>query len=83
MQESMGPIADRTQEHLLLNDAAIVQIRRLLLKALKDHAAGKPLPGMKAADYRVRSIRVEASSNEPFSETVKRHLRVQTPAAAE
>jgi phthalate 4,5-dioxygenase len=83
VQESMGPIADRSLEHLLLNDAAIVQIRRLLLKTLKDHAAGKPLPGTKAADYRVRSIRVQASSNEPFSETVKRHLRVDRPAAAE
>jgi hypothetical protein len=83
VQESMGPIADRSLEHLLPSDAAVVKIRRLLLQALKDHAAGKPLPGMNPAAYRVRSIRVEASSNEPFSETVKRHLKVETPAAAE
>ncbi len=28
IQESMGPIADRTPEHLLASDAAIVKIRR-------------------------------------------------------
>ena len=83
VQESMGPIADRGQEHLLLCDAAVAGIHRLLLQSLKDHAAGKPLPGQDPASYRVRSIRVEASSNEPFSETVKRHLRPQPPAAAE
>ena len=31
MQESMGPVADRTKEHLLTCDAAIVRLRRLLL----------------------------------------------------
>ena len=44
VQESMGPIADRTLEHLGISDTAIVKIRRLLLQTLKDHAAGKPLP---------------------------------------
>jgi hypothetical protein len=41
-------------------DAAIVKIRRLLLQTLRDHASGKPLPGMHAASYRVRSMRCEA-----------------------
>jgi len=57
IQESMGPIADRTAEHLLACDAAIVKIRRLLLQTLKDHADGKSLPGMNPASYRVRSRR--------------------------
>ena len=48
IQESMGPIADRTIEHLGVSDTAIVKIRRLLLQTLKDHAAGKPLPGMRS-----------------------------------
>ena len=59
IQESMGPIADRALEHLLVSDTAIVKIRRLLLQTLKDHAAGKPLPGMKPASFRVRSARCE------------------------
>jgi len=36
IQESMGPIANRTIEHLGISDTAIVKIRRLLLQALKD-----------------------------------------------
>jgi len=39
----MGPIADRTLEHLGISDTAIARIRRLLLQTLKDHAAGKTL----------------------------------------
>ena len=60
IQESMGPIADRTREYLLATDTAIVKIRRLLLQALDNHAAGKPLPGTKPESYRVRSTRFEA-----------------------
>jgi phenylpropionate dioxygenase-like ring-hydroxylating dioxygenase large terminal subunit len=74
MQESMGPIADRRREHLLANDLAIVKIRRLLLKLLDDHAAGKPLPGMKASSYRVRSTRYETPGSASFADTVERHI---------
>ncbi len=57
VQESMGPIADRTQEFLLPCDIEIVKIRRLYLQALDDMASGKPLMGMTAADYRMRMER--------------------------
>ncbi len=83
IQESMGPIADRTAEHLLACDAAIVKIRRLLLQTLKDHAAGKPLPGMDPASYRVRSGRFEAPKGEPFAEAMARYVRRDIPVAAE
>lgn len=36
MQESMGPICDRTREHLGASDAAIVQMRHRLLNAAND-----------------------------------------------
>ena len=72
VQESMGPIADRTLEHLGISDTAIVKIRRLLLQALKDHAAGKPLPGLDPKSYRVRSARYRAPTGTPFSETMER-----------
>jgi phenylpropionate dioxygenase-like ring-hydroxylating dioxygenase large terminal subunit len=74
MQESMGAIADRRKEHLLANDLAIVKIRRLLLKLLDDYAAGKPLPGMKGASYRVRSTRYETPGSASFADTVERHI---------
>jgi phenylpropionate dioxygenase-like ring-hydroxylating dioxygenase large terminal subunit len=83
IQESMGPIADRTAEHLLACDAAIVKIRRLLLQTLKDHAAGKPLPGMNPASYRVRSGRFEAKKGVPFAEAMQDYVRFDTPIAAE
>jgi phthalate 4,5-dioxygenase oxygenase subunit len=83
IQESMGPIADRTAEHLLACDAAIGKIRRLLLQTLKDHAAGKPLPGMDPASYRVRSGRFEAAKEVPFADAMEQYVRRDTPIAAE
>jgi len=79
----MGPIADRSKEHLLASDAAIVKIRRLLLQTLKDHAAGKPLPGMRPESYRVRSARCEAPKAQPIADLIERHVRVETQVAAE
>ena len=83
IQESMGPIADRTAEHLLACDAAIVKIRRLLLQMLKDHATGKPLPGMNPASYRVRSGRFEAAKGVQFADAMNQYIRRDPPIAAE
>jgi hypothetical protein len=76
IQESMGPIADRSAEHLLACDAAIVKIRRLLLQTLKDHAAGNPLPGMRPESYRVRSTRYEAPPGAPFAPIMNERVRI-------
>lgn len=76
MQESMGPIADRTQEFLFVGDSGIVRIRKLLLKALQDFADGKPLIGMDPAGYRVRSFRHECPPGVPLSAVVKEKLTV-------
>ena len=83
IQESMGAISDRSLEHLLPSDAAIVKIRRLLLQTLKDNADGKPLPGMNPESYRVRSARVELPKGAAVAEAVERCVRVATPVAAE
>ena len=83
IQESMGPVADRSLEHLLLCDTAIMKIRRLLLETLRDHAAGKPLPGIDPASYRVRSMRCERPKGAPFAETMGDLVRVDNPVAAE
>ena len=83
IQESMGPISDRSLEHLLPSDAAIVKIRKLLLQTLSDHAAGKPLPGMNPESYRVRSARVELPKGTPVAEAVERSVRMDTQVAAE
>ena len=44
-QASMGPIVDRTKEHLSTADVAVIQARRLLLQALDDMEAGRPVVG--------------------------------------
>ena len=44
--ESMGPIVDRTKEHLGVSDSYLIQVRRFLLKAVRDLQAGKPPPGL-------------------------------------
>lgn len=45
MQESMGPIVDRSREHLTPADAAIIRLRRRLETAAKELAAGGGPPG--------------------------------------
>jgi hypothetical protein len=44
--ESMGPIFDRTREHLGKSDSFLIQSRRFLLKALYDFQQGKEPPGV-------------------------------------
>jgi phthalate 4,5-dioxygenase len=82
IQESMGPIADRSAEHLLACDAAIVKIRRLLLQTLKDHTDGKALPGMRPESYRVRSTRYEAPRDAPFATIMHERVRIDAPVPA-
>ena len=48
--ESMGPIQDRTREHLGTSDKAIMANRRTLLQAIDDVAAGKMPPGLAQAE---------------------------------
>ncbi|MDM0046584.1 aromatic ring-hydroxylating dioxygenase subunit alpha [Variovorax dokdonensis] len=42
--ESMGPIQDRTREHLGTTDKGITLYRRILVKAIEAAQAGEPLP---------------------------------------
>ncbi len=46
MWESMGPIADRTQERLGASDIAIVQFRRLMLDAVNSFQANEKVIGL-------------------------------------
>jgi hypothetical protein len=56
-QETMGPIYDRTQEHLGTSDAMIIQARRALIKAAKTlQNDGSLPPGVENPSlYRMRS----------------------------
>ena len=57
--ESMGPIADRTREHLGASDVAVIRMRRCLLDAARALAAGvdppvsrPPYPGVRSTPRR-------------------------------
>lgn len=54
--ETMGPIYDRTREHLGTTDLAIVRFHSLLLRAAQDVAEGKEPPAV-GADHDYRGIR--------------------------
>jgi phthalate 4,5-dioxygenase len=54
VQESMGPIADRSIEHLGSSDSAIIRVRRLWLSAVQDGSA-PPLGVAAPESYRVRA----------------------------
>jgi phthalate 4,5-dioxygenase len=43
--ESMGPIADRTKEHLGYSDRIITAARRMIFRAIDDVAEGRDPPG--------------------------------------
>ena len=78
----MGPIADRTIEHLGVSDTAIIQIRRLLLESLSDLERGKTPPGLDPTSYRARSTRFKLRKGESFHKTVEVQLRATVPAYA-
>ena len=53
VQESMGPIADRSREHLGSSDSAVIRVRRLWLSAVQDNV--RPLGVDAPESYRVRA----------------------------
>jgi len=56
VQESMGPIVDRSRENLVNSDMAIVAARRMLLGAASTVADGGDPPGTGDSYYNVRAI---------------------------
>jgi phthalate 4,5-dioxygenase oxygenase subunit len=55
VQESMGPITDRTRENLVATDNAIIMARLRLRKAAQAVAEGKRAPGLDEEAQSVRS----------------------------
>jgi len=55
--ESMGPIYDRTKEHLGTTDKAVIRMRNILLKAAKSLANGTEPPALAGPGHDFRTIR--------------------------
>jgi phthalate 4,5-dioxygenase oxygenase subunit len=69
VQESMGPVVDRSREHLGTSDTAIIATRRLLLRELRELAKGQePAAAQNPSVYRVRSASAILPHGVPFDE---------------
>jgi phthalate 4,5-dioxygenase len=69
VQESMGAIFDRTQEHLGTSDAAIIALRNMYLEGVRQTLeGGEPFVPDDPAAFRVRSVSALLPREVPFSE---------------
>ncbi|MDQ7908902.1 Rieske 2Fe-2S domain-containing protein [Phytohabitans sp. ZYX-F-186] len=78
LQESMGPIVDRSKERLVPADSGIIKARQKLRRAavaLRDH--GTPPPGTEPEHQRVRSAAVVLPRHESFIESCRDAVSVR------
>src|SRR5205807_2211832 len=67
LQESMGPIVDRSKERLVSADSGIIKARRKLIKAALDlREKGIVPPGVDPAHHRVRSAAIVLPADQSF-----------------
>ena len=74
VQESMGPIQDRTRENLVPTDQGIIMARRRLIKAAQELDKGIQPPGVDPAHTRVRSASVLLPKSAAFHEAAEEAL---------
>jgi phenylpropionate dioxygenase-like ring-hydroxylating dioxygenase large terminal subunit len=82
LQESMGPIIDRTKENLVSTDNGIIMARHRLLRAVKAlNDKGTVPPGVEIAHQQVRSAAVVLPPDQAFKDAARDALRVQPGVA--
>ena len=82
LQESMGPIVDRTKENLVSTDNGIIMARHRLLRAVKALVdKGIVPPGVDPAHQKVRSAAIVLPPDVPFTEGARDAL-IARPAVA-
>jgi phenylpropionate dioxygenase-like ring-hydroxylating dioxygenase large terminal subunit len=70
LQESMGPIVDRTKERLVSSDTGIIKARQKLRKAVETlRDEGVTPPGVDPEHHRVRSAAIVLPQEESFIES--------------
>jgi len=75
IQESMGPIQDRTREHLVSSDNGIVKTRRRLMDAASAVARGADPPGLDPEAQRARAVSMVVSRELSLREAIAREQR--------
>jgi phthalate 4,5-dioxygenase len=82
LQESMGPIVDRTKENLVSTDNGIIMARHRLLRAVKAlNDKGEVPPGVDPVHHKVRSAAVVLPRDKAFKDAAKDAL-VARPGVA-
>jgi phthalate 4,5-dioxygenase oxygenase subunit len=71
LQESMGPIADRSKENLVSTDNGIIMARHRLRKAVQALQKGIAPPGLDPVDHRVRSASLVLPPDVAFKDAAK------------
>jgi len=72
VQESMGPLVDRSLERLGTSDTAIIAMRRVLLREIKELQQGKePYAAHHGSVYHVRSAAALVNRQTAFEEAAK------------
>jgi phenylpropionate dioxygenase-like ring-hydroxylating dioxygenase large terminal subunit len=75
LQESMGPICDRTKENLVSTDNGIIMARHRMLRSLKAFQdKGTLPPGIDPAHQKVRSVSIVLPPDQSFKEGAKEAL---------
>jgi phenylpropionate dioxygenase-like ring-hydroxylating dioxygenase large terminal subunit len=82
LQESMGPIIDRTKENLVSTDNGIIMARHRLMRAAKALAEkGATPPGVDPAHQKVRSASIVLPPDKAFKDAAREELRVREGTA--
>jgi phthalate 4,5-dioxygenase len=82
LQESMGPIVDRTKERLVSSDTGIIKARQKLRKAIEAlRDEGVTPPGVDPAHHRVRSAAIVLPQAESFIESSRDALAAREGVA--
>ncbi|MFM0359539.1 aromatic ring-hydroxylating dioxygenase subunit alpha [Paraburkholderia sediminicola] len=82
LQESMGPIQDRTRENLVSTDNGIIMVRHRLMKAARALAEKDVQPpGRDPQSQQVRSVAIVLQRDLPFNEGAKDALHAEAGKA--
>jgi phthalate 4,5-dioxygenase len=81
IQESTGPIQDRSKENLVSTDNGVIMARARLGKAARDAAQGKEPDGLDPATHAVRSAAIVLAETDSFYEAAGDALTARSGVA--
>jgi hypothetical protein len=80
LQETMGPIADRTKENLVTTDNGIIMARQHLRRAAQGLEKGVSPPGLDPRTQRVRSVAIVLPPDRAFKDAAREELTAREGA---